>query len=152
LATKIAAVLYIDGAATVEIAVLLGQHERIDAPGLAHRLDDVEVGVEEHRFCAALSLQAHDDVHLVGAGTSDVEILVGEARRLEAPDERLGRLGRALRVRRVGRDELGEDVVREPVVLGRRAGRCRRGSGRRGERERRDRTQQDGQQRSARSA
>jgi len=51
----------------VKEAVLLGQRERFDAPGLADGLDHVEMRIEEYGFPLAAPVQAHHDVHLVPA-------------------------------------------------------------------------------------
>ena len=105
----------------VEVAVLLGERERIHAPVVALRLHDVGVREEEDRTAAPGAVVANDEVRFIGTRAADEDVRVGKAGRFEAPSDGLGHgCRRAGRVPRLDLDHLLVDGSRQlAVALGR---------------------------------
>ena len=103
----------VGGAAAVEVAVLLGEHERVHRPVLALRFDDVEVREQDHRPLRAGAAIAHDEVALLRRRSEHAHVGIRKASRLEPRGHRLRSLRRVANgVRRVDLDELLEDLLR----------------------------------------
>ena len=120
--------LVVAGSTTVEVPVLLVQHERIHAPVLTLRFDDVGVREQENGALAPGASVANDQVRLVRISASHEDVAVGEAGGPEAPRRGLGNgRRRASRVARLDLDHLLVNRARElAVLLGRHGARRRR--------------------------
>ena len=119
--------LHVDGTAAIQPPVLLGQPERIDAPLLARRFNDVEVTEVQHRPCCPTAVQPDDEVALgrvIGRGEHH-DVLRGKSGGAKARRERLCGTRRAVVMRRIDFHQFPEQVAGERVHRGR----CRRRSG-----------------------
>ena len=70
-------------AAAVEVAVLLGERERIHAPVFALRFDDVGVREQQNGTTASGAAIPHDEIRLRRTRAADEDVGGGEAGRLE---------------------------------------------------------------------
>ena len=106
--------LVVADAAAVEVAVLLGERERIHAPVFALRLDDVGVREQQNRPALPGAVVAHDQVRLRRTRSAHEDVGGWEAGGLETLGHRLGdRRRRASRVARLDLDHLLVDRAGE---------------------------------------
>src|SRR5262249_12003925 len=110
--------LVVAGPTAVEEAVLLEEHERIERPVLALRLDDVEMGDEEERLARAGAAIAGDQIVLARVRAAHLDVRRRESGGLQPRGHRFrgfcdvarGRIGR------VDLNELLENLPRFRVV------------------------------------
>ena len=68
----------IGGSASVEVAVLFNELERVHAPVLALRLHDIDVGQQQNRLARAGSVVANHQVVLGVFGAADPDVGIGK--------------------------------------------------------------------------
>src|ERR1043166_2436996 len=123
--------------ASVEVAVAVGELERIVCPIFALRLDDVEMREQQNRFARAAPAIAHDKIHVLRCRPHDLDAGFGKSsvtkprRQLAGGDRRIPARSGSVRL-----DQLTKNRVAE---LMKRDGRLLSGRGRRDERYERER-------------
>ncbi len=66
--------LVIGGAAAVEVAILLLEHERIDGPVFLARVDDIDVGEQEYGLGRVGAAEPRDEIVLIRFSAENLHI------------------------------------------------------------------------------